>query len=311
MTVAMALLARLGVGTGTWIVALECVVLGLGLGMVMQVLVLAAQNAVDYRHLGVATSGSTLFRQVGGSIGVSLFGAIFANRLHVSLAERLPPGAQAPTTANPAAVRHLPPPVHDAYVAAVAASLRPVFLAAAAIGALSFLLTWFLREVPLRATARAEGVGESFAAPHGDDSERELERALSVLARRENRWRIYEQLARRAGIAIAPRESWVLGRLGERAPIGLDALAEILAVERGSLEGPLEVLQEGGFVRVADAGAVDLTDKGRAALEQLLQARRAELCDLLEGWQPEQHEELVRFVDRLARALVAEMPAPA
>src|SRR6185437_9864560 len=54
---------------------------GLGLGMVMQVLVLAAQNAVDYRLLGVATSGSTLFRQVGGSVGVSLFGAIFANRL--------------------------------------------------------------------------------------------------------------------------------------------------------------------------------------------------------------------------------------
>ena len=61
--------------------------------MVMQVLVLAAQNAVDYRLIGVATSGSTLFRQVGGSIGVSLFGAIFANRLHVELATRLPAGA--------------------------------------------------------------------------------------------------------------------------------------------------------------------------------------------------------------------------
>ena len=45
--------------------------LGLGLGLVMQVLVLAAQNAVDYRLLGVAPSGSTLFRQVGGSIGPS------------------------------------------------------------------------------------------------------------------------------------------------------------------------------------------------------------------------------------------------
>ena len=77
----------------------------LGLGMVMQVLVLAAQNAVEYRLLGVATSGSTLFRQVGGSVGVSLFGAIFASRLAHELAARLPLGAHLPAAANPAAVR--------------------------------------------------------------------------------------------------------------------------------------------------------------------------------------------------------------
>ena len=65
----------------------------------------AAQNAVEYRLLGVATSGSTLFRQVGGSVGVSLFGAIFANRLAHELAARLPLGAHLPAAANPAAVR--------------------------------------------------------------------------------------------------------------------------------------------------------------------------------------------------------------
>ena len=69
-------------------------VLGLGLGAVMQVLVLAVQNAVDYRHMGVATSGSLLFRQIGGSIGIAIFGAIFANRLRGDLAASLPPGAQ-------------------------------------------------------------------------------------------------------------------------------------------------------------------------------------------------------------------------
>ena len=77
------------------------VVLGLGLGMTMQVLVLAAQNAVDYELLGVATSGSTLFRQIGGSIGVAMFGAIFANRLAVHLASALPPGVRPPKAANP------------------------------------------------------------------------------------------------------------------------------------------------------------------------------------------------------------------
>jgi EmrB/QacA subfamily drug resistance transporter len=177
MTVGLYLLSRLGVTTPTWVAAVYLVILGLGLGMVMQVLVLAAQNAVEYRYLGVATSGSTLFRQVGGSIGVSVFGAIFANRLGVELASRLPLGAHLPTAANPAAVQHLPPAVHAPYVAAFAAALRPVFLTAGAITFVAFLLTWLLREVPLRRTARAEGIGESFASPRDDKSDRELERS--------------------------------------------------------------------------------------------------------------------------------------
>ena len=90
MALAMLMLSRLEPGTSVWVASLDSLVLGLGLGMVMQVLVLAAQNAVDFRQIGVATSGSTLFRQIGGSIGVALFGSIFANRLHVELAARLP-----------------------------------------------------------------------------------------------------------------------------------------------------------------------------------------------------------------------------
>ena len=130
MTVAVFLLSRLGVGTPTWVAAAYMVLLGLGLGMVMQVLVLAAQNSVDYRFLGVATSGSTLFRQIGGSIGVSVFGAIFANRLGDELAARLPSGAHVPTAREPRGVHHLPAAVHAPYVEAFAASLQPVFVAA-------------------------------------------------------------------------------------------------------------------------------------------------------------------------------------
>ena len=81
MTVAMYLLSGISVSMPIWQTALYMLVLGFGLGMTMQVLVLAAQNSVPYEQLGVATSGSTLFRQVGGSIGVSVFGAIFANQL--------------------------------------------------------------------------------------------------------------------------------------------------------------------------------------------------------------------------------------
>ena len=73
-------------------------VLGVGLGLVMQVLILAVQNAVPYAQLGVATSAATLFRSIGGSLGTAILGAIFANRLTDELAAALPstPAARRP-----------------------------------------------------------------------------------------------------------------------------------------------------------------------------------------------------------------------
>jgi EmrB/QacA subfamily drug resistance transporter len=156
MTVGLWLLSHLAVDTPTWQTVVGMVVLGLGLGMVMQVLVLAVQNAVDYRLLGVATSGSTLFRQVGGSIGVAMFGAIFANRLATELGHNLPAGAHVPAVANPTVISHLPPAVHEPYVQAFVSALQPIFLAAAGISVVAFALTWLLREVPLRTRSGLE-----------------------------------------------------------------------------------------------------------------------------------------------------------
>ena len=162
MTGGLLLLSRLGVGSSTWTASAYMLVVGIGIGMVMQILVLAVQNSVDHRLMGVATSGAMLFRQIGGSIGVALFGAIFANRLSANLAERLP-GVGLPKAATPAAVGDLPPAIHDAYVSAFAASLQPVFLVAAGIGVAAFLLTWLLREMPLRhSTGVGETAGEAF-----------------------------------------------------------------------------------------------------------------------------------------------------
>jgi hypothetical protein len=100
--------------------------------------------------IGVATSGSTLFRQVGGSIGVAVFGTIFASRLHVELAEHLPRGTRLPATVAPATVRHLPARVHEAVVDAYALALHPVFLAAAGVSLVAFALTWLVHDTPLR-----------------------------------------------------------------------------------------------------------------------------------------------------------------
>ena len=144
----------LNVHTSTVTTSIYVFVIGFGLGMVMQVLVLAVQNAVDYTDLGVATSGTVLFRSIGGALGTAVFGAIFSNRLHGELASRLPPGAQVPKTVSPALIRTLPPAAHNAYVHAVAAALHPVFVVASVIAGVSFLLTWLLREVPLRKSTR-------------------------------------------------------------------------------------------------------------------------------------------------------------
>jgi EmrB/QacA subfamily drug resistance transporter len=159
LLVGMYLLSLLAVGTPSWVASAYMVVVGVGLGLVMQVLVLVVQNDVRPQEIGVATSSATFFRSVGGAFGVAIFGTIFASRLSHRLAHlphsvtgRLGSGVHL----NPAQVRHLPPRVHADFLEAFAHSLHGVFLFGMALTAVPFVLSWFLREVPLRTTlARA------------------------------------------------------------------------------------------------------------------------------------------------------------
>jgi hypothetical protein len=308
-TVGLYLLSHINASTSSLTTALYMVVLGLGLGMVMQVLVLAVQNAVDYRYLGVATSGSTLFRQIGGSIGVSAFGAIFSADLASELARHLPKAARIPAGANPEVVKHLPAAIHEPYVTAFAAALRPVFLTAAAVAFFAFLLSWLLRELPLRQTAAADGVGESFASPRHDSSEHELERILSSLLQREERQRVYEDLIEHSGVHVTPPEGWLLNRIAERAPVAEPDLAAELHVSTERLREPLAGLVRRAYVDVDPERELELTATGLAAREQLITAGRAELCRLLDGWEPDADEDMQPVLRRLAGALVVEMPA--
>src|ERR1022692_3593406 len=121
MVIGLALLSTMTAHTSRLDASAFMFVLGLGLGLVMQVLVLAVQNAVDYQDLGVATSGATLFRSIGGSVGTSILGSIFSSRLASELASLLPRTASGSvsgsvTHANPAALAKLPPPIHAAYI---------------------------------------------------------------------------------------------------------------------------------------------------------------------------------------------------
>jgi len=310
MAIGLWLLSRLQVDTSTLAAGAYMLVLGLGLGLVLQVLVLAAQNAVAYKYLGVATSGSTLFRQIGGSIGVAIFGAIFANRLADNLANRLPPGARVPASPNPAALKRLPRAAHAAYVTAITDALHPVFLAAAGAAVLAFALTWLLREVPLRSTTSAPDVGAGLDGARDDNALREIERSLSLLAGREQRWQLYQRFGASAGVQLAPPELWLLARLVEQSPLTETALAERLQVDGQALDQAVENLRRGSLIDLTSDGMIVLTTQGRADYERLVAARCARLNELLDGWSPEQEPELQRLVDRLGRDLVSAIPTP-
>jgi EmrB/QacA subfamily drug resistance transporter len=174
------LLSRMHADTSLTTAALIMMTLGLGLGMVMQVLVLAAQNAVDHRDLGVATSGATLFRLIGGSVGTAALGAIFAARLHTILERTLPPGGvgvsgAAGANISPRMIASLPAATRAIYADGFTSALNSIFLVATIIGVIGFALVWFLPETPLRETvavkAREVGdeMGEVFPLPQDLD----------------------------------------------------------------------------------------------------------------------------------------------
>jgi DNA-binding MarR family transcriptional regulator/MFS family permease len=293
------LLSTMDTRTGGARAALDLLVLGLGLGCVMQVLVLAVQNAVDYSDLGVATSGALLFRSIGGAIGTATFGAIFSHEL-ASSGGRL----------DPAQVRALPVAAQAAYLQKFTDSLSTVFLVAAAIGVLAFVLSWLLPERPLRATAAASGLSDGLAAPRAPDSLAEIERALGALARRDARRRMYSDLAARAGVDLPPAGVWGLVRISEgHDPV---VLAQRHDVPMDRVVGGLELLESEGLVGRRPNGDGDgegdlaLTADGTATLDRLVAARRERLCEQLEGWSPDEHEELARVLTRLARDLVGD-----
>jgi EmrB/QacA subfamily drug resistance transporter len=294
-TFGMWLLSSLDETTGAGVAALHMLVLGLGLGMVMQVLVLAVQNAVPYEMLGVATSGSTLFRSIGGSLGTAVLGAIFSGRL----TSELPAGGAA--RLDPSAVDRLPAPLHDTYVAAFTDALQLVFLVATAVVAVAFVLSWLIEERPLRETVET-GVGEAIGGPVDTDSMRELVRALSIAVGRERTIAFLSDTVARAGVELSPGASWVLLRLGAPDPPTLAELAERPHVDAARLGRAADELR-----------AADLLDgerptgAGRVMRERLVVARTDGLRTLVADWEPDRNPEL----DPLLRRLADELAAPA
>jgi EmrB/QacA subfamily drug resistance transporter len=320
MVIGLVLLSTMDAGTSRLEASAFMFVLGLGIGSVMQVLVLAVQNAVSYADLGVATSGATLFRSIGGSVGTAVLGSIFTNRLATELKASVPStgggGAVNIAHANPAALGRLPPALHAAYIDAFTKALSTVFVVAAGVAAFAFLLSWALEQRPLRDTiAAGSGVGESFAMPREVNSLAEASRALTVALGREDRRRAVELLARRAGVDLSAAACWLLVRLHEDPRGDIEALCRAFDIPVQVGWDALSELRGRGFV-VEHPAADDqpltrqVTSSGEKVVQQLVDTRKAALAELCQHWSPDENTDLSGMLTRLARELLREGPKP-
>ncbi|MEJ2867209.1 DHA2 family efflux MFS transporter permease subunit [Actinomycetospora sp. OC33-EN08] len=194
--------------TPYWQVAILMVVFGLGLGNCMQTLVLAVQNAVPASDMGVATASATFFRQMGGTLGVSVFLSILFSTVSGNIATAFRSAAGSPdfqaaladpavasnpvnaAAVNPATgaaqitqdssiLQQMDPRLARPFFEGFASSMDLVFLVAACVIAVGFVLIWFLKEVPLRTTSgiqarQAEESGRA-AGPGSVDSAAEVD----------------------------------------------------------------------------------------------------------------------------------------
>lgn len=145
------MLTTIGRGTPFWLTSLYLLMVGIGIGPIMSVSITVLQNSVPRSALGVGTASANMFRQVGGSIGVAVLGAIFANRLAFEMSNM----GDGFAAFDVMAIAALPPETHDLVVAGYAEAVHAVFWFAAIAAALAFVLSWFLREVPLSDTLDA------------------------------------------------------------------------------------------------------------------------------------------------------------
>ncbi|WP_319459501.1 MDR family MFS transporter [Micromonospora sp. RTP1Z1] len=152
MTVGLALLTRLDVHTGKAESSLYMIVLGVGMGFLMQTSMLIAQNSVEQKDLGAASGAATFFRSIGGSFGISLFGAIFANRLADSAAGGAFSGGGEGGRMDLEKLKELPAQVRELVLGGLSDAISHVFFWAVVFTIAVPVLAWFIKEVPLRSS---------------------------------------------------------------------------------------------------------------------------------------------------------------
>ena len=258
MALGFVLLSQMTAATPMWRQSLYLFVLGTGIGLCMQVLILTVQNTVDFTDLGVATSGVTFFRTIGSSFGAAIFGSLFANFLQDRIGPALAAGgAPAAAAESPQILHELPGAMAAPIVAAYSDAIGRVFLFAAPVALVGFVLALLLKEVPLREIdTPAVDLGEGFAMPSAENSEEILEVSVGRMMRDSPELRL-RALVSRPGCRLDIGQLWALLQIyRNRRVFGSAGLTDIAA----RLRVPAEVLAPTFEKVIADGYALHAGD---------------------------------------------------
>jgi EmrB/QacA subfamily drug resistance transporter len=285
MALAFLLMSRMDPSTSALVQSAFLVILGAGIGLSMQVLVLIVQNTSNFEDLGVATSGVTFFRTIGSSFGAAIFGSLFSNFLKDRIGPALAAGGvPASAVASPEALHRQPHSVAAPIVGTYADSLTQVFLCAAPVALLGFVLALFLREVPLRDIHNsAVDLGDGFGMPTSDTPERMLENAIARMLRGAPGMRL-RSIAMRPDCRLDVAGLWGVMRIYRFGQMhGTARLSDI----GDSLRIPFEVL-EPTFARLVATGYVQreadqmwLTQSGAQQVDYVYSLLLAWIADKL------------------------------
>ncbi|MBL1078128.1 MFS transporter [Nocardia sp. 2] len=320
MAVGLALMSTMGRDTGFWEQSLYMLILGLGIGLTMQVLTIAVQNSVPYADLGTATSGVTFFRTIGSAFGTAIFGTLYTNQLTPKLEAAVIETRVPPETAqNPELLRKLPEAQANPIIDAYATSIDYVFRWVVPVAVIGFLVAWFLKQVKLRDSVRAEAsdVGDGFSMPISPDRLVHLEKAVArVLSRQRDNTVPETGILAAAGSSLDRDEAWALGQV--RLYTQLRGHATVSDIARthfipGELVDPVFAKAErDGLVRRAGAD-LTLTDAGVAEVDKVRAAWRRWLDTQLEDWDltdPDDRALLDQALDNIATKLLDESDRP-
>jgi DNA-binding MarR family transcriptional regulator len=164
----------------------------------------------------------------------------------------------------------------------------------------AFVLTLFLREVPLRGATRTPELGEAAGLPTFRSSLNEIERALTQLSSRQNLWDRYQTVIDRAGVDITVPQAYGLFRLCHSGPITDEAAAKRLGLPLTQIRAKIDDIIASGLAQRDGGSLVTLTPTGVQVIDQLSTARSEILQEQLAGWSPEQHAELLAMLRQLA-----------
>lgn len=288
MAVGFVLLSQMDAGTPVLQQSAYLFVLGAGIGLCMQVLVLIVQSTANFADLGVATSGVTFFRTIGSSFGAAIFGSLFANFLEGRVATALAvSGAPAEAAQSPQALQQLPADVAAPIVTAYADSLGLVFLCAAPVAVVGFLVALTLKEVPLRDIDTGAGVdlGDGFGVPQVETPEEILETAVGRLVRHSDDIRL-RSIAGRHGCEADLALLWGLIQIYRHSQVfgsaTVTAISDRLRVPAEVLDPTFNRLVESGYaLRTGDR--VWLTQAGAGQVDAATGALVSRIVEKLES----------------------------